>query len=286
MENKNPEQYARDRIDRQLQAAGWVLQPFKTMNPHQALGVAVTEYLTATGPADYILFVDGDPVGVIEAKREDLAFKISTVEEQTSRYAKSILKGFTKPVNLPFIYESTGTVCRFTDSRDPQPRSRGIFHFHEPHTLHQYIKEGRALRDRLQDLPTLEVENLRECQEIAITNLENSFRNGRPRALIQMATGAGKTYTAITSVYRLLKIAKAKRVLFLVDTTNLGKQAEQEFAAYIPYDENRKFSELYSVRRLQSNYISKDDQVYISTIQRMYSILRGKNLVACPFNIY
>ena len=93
-----------------------------------------------------------------------------------------------------------------------------------------------------------------------------------------MATGAGKTYTAITSNYRLLKFAKAKRILFLVDTKNLGEQAEQEFMAYQPYDDNRKFTELYNVQRLQSNYISSDSQVCICTIQRLYSILKGEEL--------
>lgn len=90
-----------------------------------------------------------------------------------------------------------------------------------------------------------------------------------------MATGSGKTYMAITFIYRLLKFADAKRILFLVDTRNLGKQAEQEFMAYTPSDDNRKFTELYNVQRLKSGYVSKDAQVCISTIQRLYSILNS-----------
>jgi len=100
----------------------------------------------------------------------------------------------------------------------------------------------------------------------------------RPRALIQMATGAGKTYTAITSIYRLLKHADAKRVLFLVDTKNLGEQAEQEMMAYVPIDDNRKFTELYSVQRLKSSFVDKGADVCISTIQRLYSLLQDKEL--------
>src|SRR5439155_26376412 len=119
---------------------------------------------------------------------------------------------------------------------------------------------------------------LRACQIAAIEKLEESFKDDRPRALIQMATGSGKTYTAITSIYRLLKHADAKRILFLVDTKNLGEQAEQEFMAYLPNDDNRKVTELYNVQRLKSSFVAKDSQVCISTIQRMYSILKGREL--------
>jgi len=93
-----------------------------------------------------------------------------------------------------------------------------------------------------------------------------------------MATGSGKTFTAITSIYRLLKYAKAKRILFLVDTKNLGEQAEGEFRAYTANEDNRLFTELYGVTRLSSSFIPSDSQLYISTIQRMYSILKGTEL--------
>jgi type I restriction enzyme R subunit len=153
-----------------------------------------------------------------------------------------------------------------------------VFSFHRPETLRDYLKKGKSLRKRLHDLPALPTDGLRECQINAITNLETSFKENRPRALIQMATGSGKTYTAITFIYRLLKYANAKRILFLVDTKNLGEQAEQEFMAFLPNDDNRKFTELYSVQRLKSSYIATDSQVCISTIQRLYSILKGTEL--------
>jgi type I restriction enzyme R subunit len=140
------------------------------------------------------------------------------------------------------------------------------------------VKRDKSLRKRLFDLPSLQTEGLRDCQINAITKLETSFKENRPRALIQMATGSGKTFTAITAIYRLLKYAKAKRVLFLVDTKNLGEQAEQEFMSFVPNDDNRKFTELYSVQRLKSSYIATDSQVCISTIQRLYSILKGTEL--------
>ena len=132
----------------------------------------------------------------------------------------------------------------------------------------------------MQHIPELHPLGLRECQTIAINNLEQSYRDARPRALVQMATGSGKTFTPITSIYRLLKHADAKRVLFLVDTRNLGEQAEQEFRAYTPNDDNRKFTELYNVQRLQSSSIASDSQLCITTIQRLYSILKSEELDA------
>lgn len=275
--NKNPEQEARDNIDRQLIACGWVIQDKKKINLSAAIGVAVREYQTDAGPADYILFVDKKPVGIIEAKREEEGLHLTSVEDQSSGYAESKLK-FLNNDPLPFVYESTGLITRFTDYRDPMPRSRNTFSFHKPETFREHIKRGNSLRRRLNDLPGLPTDGLRYCQINAINNLEKSFRKNHPRALIQMATGSGKTYTAITFIYRLLKYARAGRVLFLVDTRNLGEQAEQEFMAYVPSDDNRKFTELYNVCRLKSGSIPTDNQVYISTIQRLYSILKGTEL--------
>ncbi|WNB76414.1 type I restriction endonuclease subunit R [Methylomonas koyamae] len=276
--NQNPEQIARDHIDKLLQQAGWAVQNKNQIDLHSGLGQAVREYQTDTGPADYILFVDGKPVGVIEAKAESQGHKLTTVEEQTAEYAAAKLKWVSNSQPLPFLYESTGAITRFTDARDPKPRSREVFSFHRPETLRECLQQGCSLRGRLQNLPPLNTSGLRDCQQIAIDNLETSFKHNRPRALIQMATGSGKTYTAITAMYRLLKFGEAKRILFLVDTRNLGEQAEQEMMSYLPNDDNRKFTELYSVQRLQSSYVAKDSQVCISTIQRLYSILKGEEL--------
>lgn len=271
-----PEAQARQTIDRMLAASGWVLQDMKTLNPGAALGVAIREYPTDSGPADYVLFVDRKPVGVIEAKPEGTI--LSPVEEQSSRYATSRLKWQQAGDPLRFLYESTGVETHFTDNSDPTPRSREVFSFHRPETLRDWIKQKASLRQRLRQFPALNTDGLRDCQITAITNLEASFGEARPRALVQMATGSGKTFTAITTVYRLLKHAKAKRILFLVDTKNLGEQAEQEFQAFTPNDDRRKFNELYTVQRLKSSFVDPSAQVCISTIQRMYSILRGEEL--------
>ena len=260
-----------------LMASGWVVQNMDSIDFANHKGVAVREYQTEAGYADYILFVGRKPVGVIEAKREEEGHHLTVVEEQSGDYAKSKLKYFENDP-LRFVYESTGVLTRFTDFNDPKPRSRPVFSFHRPETLDEWLKQDETLQERFNRIPALEADGLRECQYDAIADLEISFKNNRPRALIQMATGAGKTYTAITFVYRLLKYADAKRILFLVDTRNLGEQAEQEFMKYIPQDDNRKFSELYVLQRLQSSYVPPNSQVCISTIQRLYSILKGEEL--------
>ncbi|WP_456473424.1 type I restriction endonuclease subunit R [Desulfolithobacter sp.] len=276
--NKTPEQVARDRIDLMLEQAGWSVQDKKQIDFGRAKGIAVREYPTDSGPADYVLFVDRRPIGVIEAKRPEMGQNINVVAEQTAKYATAKLKWIKDNKPLPLLYESTGEITLFRDERDPSPRSREVFWFHQPQTLDEWIAEPQTLRDRLQNMPPFSTEGLRKVQVEAITRLEESFAAGRPRALIQMATGAGKTFTAITFIYRLLKYANAKRILFLVDTKNLGEQAEQEFMAYLPNDDNRKFTELYNVQRLSSSYIADSSQVVISTIQRLYSILKGEEL--------
>jgi type I restriction enzyme, R subunit len=278
--NQTPEQIARDAIDAQLRAAGWAVQGKTAWDHHVGEGQAVREYITDAGPADYVLFVDGQPVGVIEAKKEPLGQSITVAEEQAADYAAAKLKWVqSSGVPLPFLYQATGVIVRFTDQRDPKPRSREVFSFHRPETLRENLR-ARSLRARLLDLPALDPTGLRACQIEAITNLDASLKQAKPRALVQMATGSGKTFTAITSIYRLLKHAHVRRVLFLVDTRNLGEQAEQEFLAYTPSDDNRKFTELYTVTRLASSHLPTDAEVCISTIQRMYSILQGEELDA------
>lgn len=275
--NQNPEQIARDKIDSMLLASGWIIQDKKKINLMAGVGVAIREYPTDIGPADYVLFVERKAVGIIEAKREEEGVRLTTVEDQSSKYANARLR-LLENAPLPFVFESTGEVTRFTDYRDPKPRSRNVFTFHRPETFVKLYEENKTLRARLHDLPALPEEGLRDCQITAITNLEKSFKDQRPKALIQMATGSGKTFTAITFIYRLLKYAKAKRILFLVDTKNLGEQAEGEFRSFTANDDNRLFTELYGVTRLSSSFIPNDSHVYISTIQRMYSILKETDL--------
>lgn len=272
-----PEQKARLKIDSLLVQAGWEVFDLKDFNPTFPNAV-VREFPTASGPADYLLFIDGNAVGVIEAKPIESGSKLISTGNQSERYSASKLKWIANDEPLRFVYESTGEITRFTDLLDPKPRSREIFSFHKPDTLREWLTKPSSLRGRLKEFPSLITEGLRDCQIRAIKTLETSFGNCDPRALCQMATGSGKTFTAITSAYRLLKFAKAKRILFLVDTKNLGEQAEQEFQVYEPPDDKRKFTELYNVQRLSKSFIDKNSQVCISTIQRMFSILKGEEL--------
>ena len=273
-----PEEKARKVIDTKLKQSGWIIQDLKKVNQMAGLGVAVREYPTSTGPVDYALFVDGKPVGIIEAKKDDLGENITVVESQSGRYAQSKFKYVHVEYYIRFVYEATGKLTRFTDYKDLKYRSRKVFSFHKPETLKKLMEQTDTIRNNMKKFPDLDTMGFRDCQIKAIQNLDTSFSENRPKALVQMATGAGKTFTAITAAYRLLKYAKLNRILFLVDTKSLGEQAEREFLAYMPNDDNRSFSQIYGVRRLKNSYIPNDVQICISTIQRMYSILKGEEL--------
>ena len=242
-----PEQKAREMIDKKLAQSGWIVQDMKQLSLLAGLGVAVREFPTSTGPVDYALFVDGVPVGIVEAKKDDAGENITVVEGQSSRYVNSTFKWVQRNCRIRFVYEATGQLTRFTDYDDQKYRSRPIFSFHQPQELQRLLRQQDTVRNRMKCFPAFDTTGFRKCQIAAIDNLEESFAANRPKALIQMATGAGKTFTAITAVYRLLKFTGVDRVLFLVDTKGLGEQAEREFLAYRPKDDNRSFSELYSV---------------------------------------
>ena len=273
-----PEQEARVVIDKKLEQSGWVIQNFAQVNIGAALGVAVREYPTNTGPVDYALFIDGEPVGVIEAKKSSIGENITVVEEQSARYATSSFKWINREYTIRFAYEATDKLIKFTDYKDIKYRSRRVFSFHRPEHLKSLLQASDTIRNNMKHFPILDTTGFRECQINAINNMDVSFADNRPRALVQMATGAGKTFTAITEAYRLLKYGKMNRILFLVDTKSLGEQAEREFLAYTPNDDTRSFSQLYGVRRLKNSYIPNDVQICISTIQRMYSILKEEDL--------
>jgi len=279
-----PEARARVRIDEMLVAAGWAVQDAKQANLAAARGVAVREFVLKPphGRVDYLLFVDATAVGVVEAKKEGQT--LTGVEWQSAKYRDGLpdwvggaLEGF-----MPFYYESTGVETRFTSALDPEPRSRPVFWFHRPETLASWIADrdanrlGPTLRHRLQNLPELVHGGLWSAQVRAIRNLEESLADNRPRALIQMATGAGKTFTAANVAYRLIKFGGAGRVLFLVDRANLGRQTLKEFQAFTTPDDGRKFTELYNVQHLSSNVIDPVARVTITTIQRLYSVLKGE----------
>jgi len=251
----SPEQLARQNIDDLLDKCGWIVQSRTAMNLGAGRGVAVREFPLKTGYADYLLFVDRRAIGAIEAKAEGAT--LTGVEAQAEKYSvglPAVPPAWHTP--LPFLYESTGVETFFTNGLDPDPRSRRTFAYHRPETLAQWASETRSVRARLRNLPPLSTDTARRVPTLwpaqieAIENLERSFAQDRPRALIQMATGSGKTFTAVSFIYRLIKFAGARRVLFLVDRSNLGRQTLKEFQQYVTPDDGRKFTELYNVQHL------------------------------------
>ncbi|EHR48718.1 helicase, type I site-specific restriction-modification system restriction subunit [Saccharomonospora marina XMU15] len=279
------EMQTRRLIDRMLTDAGWAVQDRHETNVHAAQGVAVREVPTGKGRADYLLYVDAKLVGVVEAKREGTS--LGGVDQQSARYATNLdagqrLAAWRTP--LPFRYESTGVETRFTNAMDPIVRPRRVFSFHQPSTIARWMREAESddsaptYRCRIRRMPELIKDGLRNAQIEAIEGLEESLADDRPRSLIQMATGAGKTYTMVTETYRLLRHAGAHRVLFLVDRNNLGRQAQSEFDNYRTPDDGTPFSELYNVQRLRSDVVLSSTKVVISTVQRLYALLRGEEL--------
>jgi type I restriction enzyme R subunit len=292
-----PEDKAREKIDEALNKAGWKVQDYKDADLSAGRGIALRNFPLASGFgfADYLLYVDSKAAGVVEAKKEGTT--LTGVEVQSARYSKGLppeLPAHFRP--LPFLYESTGIETRFTNELDPEPRSRNVFSFHRPPTLAGWIARDHdglpgdlhgasivaeresTLRGKLKHMPPLIPSDLWPAQITAITNLEKSLAQDRPRALIQMATGSGKTFTAITAIYRLIKFAGAKRVLFLVDRGNLGDQTLKEFQQYVSPYNNWKFPEEFLVQRLTSNQLDTTARVCIGTIQRLYSMLKGREL--------
>jgi len=194
--SETPEQQARLQIDAMLTASGWIVQDYKAFNPSAGRGIALREVPLKSGRCDYLLLVDRNALGVVEAKKEGTT--LSMVAEQSGHYGAS-LPDFIQaivPGSLPVLYESTGVETFFRDERDPDPRSRPVFSFHRPETLAEWLTQPDTLRSRLQHLPPLPTQGMRDCQVEGITDLEKSFAENQPRALIQMATGAGKTFTA------------------------------------------------------------------------------------------
>jgi len=276
-DNRGPEMRARQVIDDRLRAAGWLIQDNAEFNRNAGDGVAVREFLLPKGPCDYLLFVGGKAAGVIEAKKAGIT--LSAVAEQATKYMVKLPDHLARwGDHLVFDYESTGEETFFRDTRDPQARSRPVFAFHRPQTLHAWLKEPDTLRRRLQQMPPLDTAGLRDCQIDAVNGLEASLAQDKPRALIQMATGAGKTFTACTFSWRLLKHAKARRILFLVDRNNLGDQTLKEYQNYDPPGSGRKFVQTYIVQHLHGNRIDPDAKIVITTIQRLYAMLRGEEL--------
>ena len=285
----NPEEKARELIDSQLLAAGWVVQDRQAIDLVNHVGVAVREVILQkwAGRADYVLYLNRKMVGVIEAKPQGTT--LIAVQWQSHRYSKGLTDTQIKNAvlingELPFIFEASGSEINFTNVYDPEPRARRIFNFQKPETLARIIRESEnkkyaTWRGRVNDLPDTEGYDLRPASRRAIIAIEQSLKaNQHSRTLIQMATGAGKTRMAVTESYRLLKHGGFLRVLFLVDRNNLGDQTLREFRDFTTPDDGRKFTDLYNVDKLTSSGMVGSSAVVISTIQRVYSVLKGQTV--------
>jgi len=275
-----PEDKARhERINPLLEDCGWEIQNYSNANPSAAKGVAVEYFpMGSVGEADYVLFVNGKAIGIVEAKRLSEGALISK-EPQAEKYSKGFPDEFQKiDENLPFAYIATGSNFKFINYWDPKPRSRDVKAFHNPEYFEELIKKGKDnnLRKKLAENKPYENSNLWSAQKRAIDNIKKSLSLNHPRALIQMATGSGKTYTAVNLAYDLKKNCKAKRILFLVDRGNLGDNAYDEFDVFNVPKDGRKFTDIYNVQHLKTNKIGASNDVVVSTIQRMYSILKGE----------
>jgi type I restriction enzyme R subunit len=272
-----PEKQARFEIDQHLRDAGWIVQDPAAINLSEGMGIAVREFPLKTGYADYLLYADGKAIGIVEAKPK--GFPLTGVETQSSKYRDGLPRDLPHyHLPLPFAYESTGEVTRFTNTLEPDARSREVFSFHRPEELIRLATRDEQLRGLVRQMPPLDTGNLWRVQIGSITNLEKSLAENRPRALIQMATGSGKTYTAVNFCYRLIKYGQAKRILFLVDRNNLGKQTLNEFQQFRSPSTGYKFTEEYEVQHLKGKTISPSSKVCITTIQRLYAMLANKEL--------
>jgi type I restriction enzyme R subunit len=288
------------RIDKQLKALkpGWEIVPYIAgMDTGKLTHHAVEEFPTANGPADYALFVDGKLLGIIEAKR--ISVNPQNVLEQAKRYAAGCPAtiGIWNSFKVPFLYASNGTQIWFADVREDTYYARELLDFHTPRAVEEmYAKNFIACKKWLKETPN-EIERLRPYQKEAIASVEKAFIDNKRRMMLAMATGTGKTYTAVSLIYRLIKSGYVKRALFLVDRRALAAQASQAFSSFITPGNNKfnqeyevfsqKFKkedfeegEKYDIGVMPNEYLTAPNSahtfVYVATIQRMAINLFGR----------
>jgi len=268
-----PEEKAREKIDRKFTEAGWDVVNRDEYSAGMT-AVAIREgLLQGNKEADYFLFLNGKAVGVLEAKREDADITAQSVNDQVEDYARSVPSRYPTVSNpLPIVLKSNGRDIYMRDMRISDSGYDLLSKIPSPKKIVAML----GIEDPFAGMPSVPKKGLRECQFKAITNLEASFRIGQKKALMVLATGAGKTYTACLASYRMLAYVGIKRVLFLVDRNNLGKQAEGEFGTFRLTQNGDAFNTIYGVSRLTDNEIPSDSNVIISTIQRLFAFLKGE----------
>jgi len=258
---------------------------------------AVTEFPTDNGPADYALFVKGQLLGIVEAKK--VGTSPQNVLEQARRYARGVPAnvGEWNGIRVPFLYATNGEVIWHADERHPQTHSSQVATLPSPAALEdRWTRDVAAAVVRLKGTPTYHLPRIRSYQERCITAVEARLMTGHRDLLVAMATGTGKTYLTVAQVFRLLESRFARRILFLVDRKALAAQAVREFNAFTTPN-NFKFTQEYEVfsQRFQREDFGDDEPfdpkvlpqehltaprssltfVYVCTIQRMARYLFG-----------
>ena len=270
-----PEEKARVKIDRMFEEAGWQVVSRDEYTPNLTAAAIKEGLLKHNFEADYFLFINGKAVGVLEAKRAEIDVDCDEVKGQAEKYVNNVPPIYAAYENpLRIIYLSNGEKVLFYDYAKKDGNYIEINRIHTP----KEIVDILGIDDFYAGLPTLQKKGLRQCQFDAIKGLEQSFRNGQKRALMVLATGAGKTYAACLAAYRFLSYTPMRKVLFLVDRNNLGKQAEGEFGTFRLTENKEPFNTIFGVNRLKSAKIPSDSNVVISTIQRLFSLLKGDDV--------
>ena len=268
-----PEEKAREKIDKQLRNAGWDVVSRNEYVPNSTSAVKEA-LMRGNTESDYLLFIDGKAIAVVEAKREENLL-IGQVEEQVEGYAHNPQDwyGLWCDYLIPLVYMANGNKIYFKNLLIPDSDYEEVSQIHTPKKMLQIINK----KSEYGALPLLERKGLRDCQYYAELELERSLKVGNKKNLAVLATGAGKTYLACLASYRLLNYTSTKRILFLVDRNNLARQTESEFSLFDRTENQQKMSSLYQISRLRKEADIKGD-IIISTIQKLYAVLTGQAL--------
>ncbi|WP_083007727.1 type I restriction-modification system endonuclease [Halomonas sp. GT] len=279
-------------IDEQLIEAGWEadsvnLKYSAGARPIPNQNRAIAEWPTASGPADYVLFIGLMPVAVVEAKKS--ARNVYGSIDQAKRYAKGLQEkgAFTVEelygeFRVPLAFATNGrpylkqleqeSGIWFLDVRDDTNRRRALNGWYSPQEIKTYLRQTpQQAEDELEAMGFDYHLALRDYQIEAIRATETRIKQGETAALIAMATGTGKTKTAIAMVYRFLKAERFRRILFLVDRSALGVQATDDFGE-VRLENLNTFAETFDVMGIAPNKTPKatpDDatKVHVATVQ-------------------
>lgn len=266
-----PEEKARVKIDKQLRNAGWDIVSRNEYLPNST--VAVKEALmVGNTESDYLLFIEGKAIAVIEAKREENPLG-DEVKKQVENYAVSPQAWYALWFEklIPLVYMANGNKIYFKNMLNQNSRYEELSKMHSPKKMLQIVQK----KSEYGALPLLEKRGLRDCQYKAELEFEESLKHGKKKNLAVLATGSGKTYLACLASYRLLNYTSTKRILFLVDRNNLARQTEIEFSLFDKTEKQQKMGVLYSINRLKKETDIKSD-IVISTIQKLFAVLTGQ----------